>query len=207
MLACWQAAFLSPYPLEIALYNPIASAYCPCCCAHLPVLSNRYDIYIYIYMLYSVFYILCILFVFTSINPPVSAETKTDVFPRHLWALLTSTQMVPCTATHHHSFLKGQMLPFYKWPTPSQNPTCTVCRQLFQVVRASNAFSDILYQRGLSLHALVSYISKGEADLQRWQTHFVSSPLLSLHPGLGFFLWRDYFSCLFFFFFLTLLWS
>lgn len=98
------------------------------------------------------------------------------------------------------------MLPFYKWHTPRQNLTWLLCSQLFQVVRVSNAFSHMLYQRGLSLHALVSYISKGEADLQRWQPHFVSSPLLSVHPTLGFFLCRDYLSSLIYFFFFLKHW-
>lgn len=184
MLACWQAAFLSPYPLEIALYNPIGSAYCPvavhtCLCSHIDM--------IYIYMLYSVFYILCILFVFTSINPPVCAETQTDVSPRHLWALLTSTQMAPCTATHHHSFLKGQMLPFYKWPTPSQNPTCTVCRQLFQVVRA---WKQCIQSHSLPERPFPSCPSFLHLQRGSWSPEvadafcFISSPVRAFSTGL-----------------------
>lgn len=64
------------------------------------------------------------------------------------------------------------------------NPYC-VQTALSGSQGTSNAFSHVLYQRGLSRHALVPYISKGEASLQRQQPHFVpSSPVCASNTWL-----------------------
>jgi len=160
----------------------MGSAYCPLLSCT-PAYALVYIRYIKKYILYFIYYVFFIFYIYKShcvwrnadlhapcvlVGPPHCHPNS----PLHCHAPSLFSQRL------NSSFL--EMMHTHTKPHLYSAQTALSGSQ-----GTSSAFSHALYQRGLSLRALVPHVSKGEACLQRWQPHFaLSSPVCASNTGL-----------------------